>query len=265
MPEGDAVFRTARRLDRALRGQALVATDFRVPQLATVDLAGARVEMTTTHGKHLLTRLVRGEERWTLHTHLKMEGTWRVFEPGRRWSRPAHEARVVLRTGRLSAVGFALGVVELLPSEQEDTVVGHLGPDLLDPAWGPTLEAEALRRLAEDPHRLLGAALLDQTRLAGIGTIYLAESCFLTGAHPLSAVGEVRDLARVVRKAHQLLAFGAAHSRPVFTGDRNEPTWVYGRTGRRCRRCGTVIEAGQLGDAGRERTTYWCPRCQPLG
>lgn len=265
MPEGDAVLRTARRLDRALADAVLTRTDFRVPALATVDLAGAVVSGTATHGKHLLTRMVHGDDRWTLHTHLKMEGSWRVFGAGQRWSRPAHEARVVLHSSGVSAVGFALGVVELLATDQEHTVVGHLGPDLLDPAWGERHEAEALARLAEDPERPLGEALLDQTRLAGIGTIYLAETCFLSGTHPMTPTGEVRDLARVVRKARQLLAHGAASKRPIFTGDRTEPTWAYRRHGRPCRRCETTIEAGQLGDAGRERTTYWCPSCQPLG
>jgi endonuclease-8 len=112
VPEGDTVWRAAQRLDRALSGQVLVRTDFRVPAFATWDLTGATVTETVSRGKHLLTR-IDGQEQWTLHTHLKMEGGWRVLEPGRAWPRPGHTARVVLETAEVVAVGFQLGVVEI--------------------------------------------------------------------------------------------------------------------------------------------------------
>ena len=185
MPEGDTVHRTARRLHRALSGQPLTRSDFRVPQLATTDLAGATVTETVARGKHLLTR-VSWEQPLTLHTHLKMEGAWRTYAAGERWRRPAHQARVVLTTPQTQAVGFSLGIVELLPTDEEHTVVGHLGPDLLGPDWD---EDEALRRLREDPDRPLVEALLDQTRMAGIGNMYAAELCFLTGARPTTPWG----------------------------------------------------------------------------
>ena len=103
MPEGDTVFQTARRL-QVLSGQELTDSDFRVPSLATVDLSGRRVLETVSRGKHLLTR-VEGDA--TVHTHLRMEGRWDVHAAGSRWRRPAHEARVVLRTPTHEAVGFA--------------------------------------------------------------------------------------------------------------------------------------------------------------
>jgi len=95
VPEGDTVWRAARSLDRALAGQILTHTDFRVPQLATVDLSGGKVLRTLSRGKHLLTR-IEAREAWTLHTHLKMEGSWHIYQHGQKWRRPAHEARVVL-------------------------------------------------------------------------------------------------------------------------------------------------------------------------
>ena len=110
-----------------------------------------------------------------------MEGSWRVHEPGQRWQRPAHQARVVLATDTKVAVGFSLGIVELLPRDREHDAVGHLGPDLLGPDWD---EDEALRRLREERDRPVGEALLDQTRLAGIGNMYAAELCFVSGVHP---------------------------------------------------------------------------------
>ncbi|PWN02900.1 DNA glycosylase [Nocardioides silvaticus] len=260
MPEGDAVYLTARRLDRGLKGKVLTASDFRWPSLATVDLTGATVLGTGTHGKHLLTRLEHDGTPLTLHTHLKMEGVWRVLDKGRRWPRPAHQARVVLRVEGTEAVGFSLGLVELFPTADEEGVIGHLGPDLMAEDFD---EGEALRRLLERPDRPLGEALLDQTVVAGIGTIYLAETCFLQGAHPLAAVSAVRDPARLLRRAHLLLRNGVYYGRPTTAGERKGTVWVFRRTRQSCLRCGTPIEAGNVGEEGRERTTYWCPRCQP--
>ena len=260
MPEGDAVHRTARLLDRSLSGRLLTVTDFRVPQLATTDLSGSTVTATVSRGKHLLTRIDGADGSWTLHTHLKMEGAWRVHAPGERWKRPAHQARVVLETADKVAVGFSLGIVELLPRDREDEAVGHLGPDLLGPDWD---EAEALRRLHEQPDRPIGEALLDQTRLAGIGNMYQAELCFTSGVHPGTPVGEVPDLTRLVRRAKQMLELNKERAVPSTTGDLREPMWVYRRDNRPCRRCGTPVQVQMVGPAGRERASYWCPSCQP--
>ena len=264
MPEGDTVFRTADRLHRVLSGRVLTGTDFRVPQHATSDLSGEQVVETVARGKHLLTRFGNG---LTLHTHLKMEGSWRTYRAGERWRRPAHQARVVLTTEKDQAVGFSLGIVELLPTTEEHTVVGHLGPDVLGPDWDAD---EALRRLAADPGRTIGAALLDQRNLAGLGTVYMSETLFLAGVCPLTPVGEVPDLRKVVRLGHRLLNFnahrtGARVMVQVTTGDTRagQEHYVFLRTGERCRRCGTPIETGLVGEPPKERRTYWCPHCQP--
>jgi endonuclease VIII len=265
VPEGDAVWRTARLLESALLGRELRRTDFRVPALATVDLAGGTVTESLSRGKHLLTRIdvpPPDGRAWTLHTHLKMEGSWRVFRQGQRWSRPAHEARVVLDVGDRTAVGFTLGIVELVPREREDDVVGHLGPDLLGADWD---EEEAVGRLTADPHRPLGEALLDQRNLAGIGTIYRTELCFLTGYDPRTSVGLVTDPLRMVRLVRSMMDQNRHQPQICTTGDkrRGRNLWVYGRQGEPCRRCGTVVQRADLGEAGRERTAYWCPACQP--
>ena len=263
MPEGDAVWRTAQRLAKALDGRTLTRTDFRVPQHATADLSGGAVVETVSRGKHLLTRIDGpGDARWTLHTHLKMEGSWRVYGPGDRWSKPGHLARVVLEAGDRTAVGFQLGITELLPRDREADVVGHLGPDLLGPDWDAE---EAVRRLTADPDRPLGEALLDQRNLAGIGTIYRTELCFLTGYDPRDPVGVVADPLRMVRLAHTMLEQNRAIPQICTTGDkrRGRSLWIYGRNGERCRRCGTRVERAELGQPGVERVAYWCPSCQP--
>ena len=262
MPEGDAVRRTADRLDRALAGQRLTSSDLRVPHLATTDLAGATVDRTATHGKHLLTRLSTPETHLTLHTHLKMEGSWRVVKPGARWPGPGADARVVLTAARAVAVGFLLGVVELLPTAEEPTILGHLGPDLLGP-WSAEEESTALARLTAVPDRPLGEALLDQTVVAGLGTIWTSEVCFVQGAHPRAPVATVADPLRLLRRARQLLRAGLQHGQPLTTGDRRRPLWVYRRQRQPCLRCDTTIQVGVVAPPGRERTTYWCPHCQP--
>ncbi|MFZ5847685.1 MAG: DNA-formamidopyrimidine glycosylase family protein [Actinomycetota bacterium] len=277
MPEGDTVWRTALHLDKALSGQVLTGSDFRVPAHATLDLTGRTVLQTVSRGKHLLTRIGEGHEAVTLHTHLKMEGSWHLYHPGTPWRRPAHEARVVLHTAEWSAVGFSLGVVEVLPRGAEDTVAGHLGPDLLGPNWD--LE-EALRRVSSDPGRAVGEAILDQRNLAGIGNMYKSELCFLQGLHPWLPVGDVADLRPLLRQAKRVLEANKLRTAQTTTGDtrRGRQLWVYRRDRQPCRRCGTRIEVAMQGPSGlgpgaerepeqasRERATYWCPRCQPRG
>lgn len=266
MPEGDTVWNTARILDRALANSVIHSSDFRVPALATVDLAKWRVRGCASRGKHLLLRLSGPADGrlMTLHSHLRMDGAWRVFGAGEAWrGRPAHEIRVVLRTRSVTAVGYHLHDLALVPTQDEDDLVGHLGPDLLGPTgeaggWNP---AEAVRRLRAQPERAIAEALLDQRNLAGIGNLYKAEVLFLRGIHPRTPVGDVADLEAVVGLAHRLLLANRGRWTQATTGSlrRGEESYVYGRGGRPCRRCGTRIEHESIG----ERVTFWCPACQP--
>ncbi|MBO0832728.1 MAG: Fpg/Nei family DNA glycosylase [Actinobacteria bacterium] len=257
MPEGDVVWRTARQLHDALAGRVLVRSDFRVPRYATTDLTGRAVVDTVARGKHLLTR-VEGDV--TVHTHLKMDGSWRVISASGSW-RPDHRIRLILANDSWQAIGSLLGIVEVIRTSREDAAVGHLGPDLL----GPSFDAdEAVRRLRADPSRAIGEALLDQRNLAGIGTIYRAETLFLRGVNPSRPVGEIEDLHGLVQLARRLLDANKDSQGTVTTGDRARgmQMWVYGRAGRPCRRCGTAIQRAELGPALEERTAVWCPHCQ---
>lgn len=258
MPEGDTVYQAARRLDTSLTGQVLTASDFRIPSLATSDLSGAMVTGTRSRGKHLLTRFDSG---LTLRTHLKMEGTWQVQPRGTRWRRPAHTARVILRTASTEAVGFQV-LLDLVRSAREDDLVGHLGPDLLGLDWDADI---ALSRLLADPHATVGDALLEQRNLAGIGNVFKAELCFLGRVDPMTPVRAVPDLPAVVAKAKQLLEVNKDRPTRITTGDhrRGYQLWVYGRRGP-CLRCGSRINKADQGPPGRQRPSYWCPTCQPL-
>jgi endonuclease-8 len=259
MPEGDTVHQAAARLHTALAGEALVRFDLRVPRFATADLTGRTVLDVTPRGKHLLTRIEGG---LTLHSHLRMDGAWKIYVPGRRWSGgPAHQIRAVLGTADRTAVGYRLPVLELLRTADEDRAVGHLGPDLLGPDWDPGTARENLLR---DPARPLGEALLDQRNLAGIGNIYKSELCFLLRATPWLPVAALPDehLSQVPVLAKKLLE--ANRDRPVrnTTGRREQPLFVYGRAPRPCLRCGTPVRVADQGDGSRDRPTYWCPACQ---
>ncbi len=266
MPEGDTVWRAARQLHEALAGRVLTRSDFRVPRYATTDLTGRAVTEVVSRGKHVLIRVdadARGRPPVTVHTHLRMDGSWRIRRAAGYPPRD-HRIRVVLANQDWQAVGYLLGVVEVLPTAHEDQAVGHLGPDLLGSGWD---EAEAVRRLAAAPDRPIGEALLDQRNLAGIGNMYKAEVLFLRGLSPWRPVGSVGDLPAVAELARRLLDANKDRAEQVTTGNpaRGERTWVYGRAGQPCRRCGTRVAAdgyaGQ-GTATRERVTFWCPACQ---
>ena len=187
MPEGDVVWYTARRLHEALAGRTLTRSDFRVPGLATADLTSEVVTETVSRGKHLLTRTGNG---LTVHTHLRMDGTWRV-RPAAERIRDSHRIRLLLANEDWQAIGYQLGVVELIHTSEEAKVTGHLGPDLLGPDWD---RDEAVRRLSAEPDRAIGEALLDQRNLAGIGNVYKAEVLFLRGLSPWQPAGDVTDL-----------------------------------------------------------------------
>jgi endonuclease-8 len=263
VPEGDTVWNTARALHEALAGAEITRSDFRVPALATADLSGATVAESACRGKHLLLRLVLRDRPLTLHSHLRMDGSWRTYPHGARWTGgPAHLIRVALHTPTTTAVGYHLHELALVPTDREHTLVGHLGPDLLGPDWDPD---EAVRRLQEQPDRTIGEALLDQRAVAGIGNMYRAETLFLRGVRPWTAVDQVTDLPRLLELARELMKSNLGRFSQVTTGDtrRGYQHWVYGRAGERCRRCGTRVERGSLGPTAQERIVYWCPSCQP--
>jgi endonuclease-8 len=257
MPEGDTVYQTAARLRRALEGRVLTQTDFRVPAYATVDLSGQRVDEVVSRGKHLLIRV--GDH--SIHSHLKMEGSWDVYPQGGRWRHPAFQARAVLRTAESEAVGFLLGVLEVVPRSHEDAVVGYLGPDLLGPDWDA---AEAVRRVEAHPETPIAVALLDQRNLAGVGNVYANELCFVRGMLPTRPVADA-DVSAAVDLARRMLVANRDRTVRVTTGDtrRGRNTWVYGREGKPCLRCGTPIRRSQLGRTElEERVSYFCPVCQ---
>jgi endonuclease-8 len=210
-------------------------------------------------GKHLLMRVSGGV---TVHSHFRMDGSWHLYRPGERWhGGPDHQIRAVLETASWTAVGYRLPVLELVATDAEDTVVGHLGPDLLSPSFDRSV---AIANVEADPERTISEALLDQRNLAGIGNFYRTEVCFLLGLHPWRPVSAV-DVPAAVDLSWRLMKANVRNGTQVSTGvDRpGQRSWVFERAGKPCRRCNTTILTASLGEPPRDRVTYWCPACQP--
>jgi formamidopyrimidine-DNA glycosylase len=263
MPEGDTVFITAARLRAALAGQTLTRFDLRVPGLALATAVGTSVREVEPLGKHILIRLSDGR---TLRSHLRMDGAWRV-QPASR-TRPQgrdFEVRALLGTARQLAVGYRLHDLALVPTSEEHTLVGHLGPDLLAPSFD---QSEALRRFAErsaaQPSQAIGDALLDQRLVAGIGNVYKCELLFLHRLNPWLPVAATPNLTGVLTDAVRLLSANCGRFNRSTTGwtQPGQQYYVYGRGGKGCRRCGAAIIKDEQGDPSQERVLYYCPNCQ---
>ncbi|MCL2466399.1 MAG: Fpg/Nei family DNA glycosylase [Micrococcales bacterium] len=256
MPEGDALRITAARLDDALAGHVLVRAELRWPTAAGADLVGRTVRHTRPFGKHLLTRFDDGR---TLHTHLRMDGAWRVVPSGSSHAQArSHRVRAVLATETDTALGIDLGMLDLVPTSREHELVAHLGPDILDDGFdtgtgppGPGL-AEAVTRWARRGPTRVCDVLLDQEVVAGIGTIWMAESLFAHRVYPWTPADQV-DPVTILRTARRRMADSAAGHATIH---------VHSRQGRPCPRCGTLVARGQARQPPHERPVFWCPTCQ---
>ena len=179
------------------------------------------------------------------------------------------------------AVCFDAPVVELLETRALaiHPVLSALGPDLLDPGVRPDLALARLRQ-AGPVVATIGEALLDQRILAGIGNVYRSEILFIERVNPFAPIEALADpeLEGLIGTARRLLQANVADGpgpgrtmdrRPTHgrttTGFAREAAgsalWVYRKTGRPCRRCGTPIRVASLGREN-PRWVWWCPRCQ---
>ncbi len=269
MPEGDTLFRTAAGLRPYLVGREIRSARAQgpgaVPQIHRV--VGRRVDAVEAHGKNLLIRFDGGLE---LRTHLRMNGSWHRYRPGERWRRPPGRARLVLEVDGAVAVCFDAPVVELFEARTErlHPSLSKLGPDLL----APDFDAAEVHRRLRAPERAdleVGVALLDQRAMAGVGNVYKNEILWLEQVSPFTRLADLDDatLERLIGTAHRLLLLNVrphrGPERVTTGGDRGAPgpVYVYGRTGRPCRRCRTPIEVTQQG-TDLPRSTYWCATCQ---
>jgi len=252
MPEGDTIHRAANRIRPVLEGHVPDALATPHPRFGrdrwTERLQGQEVRSVDALGKHLFIRFAND---LTIHSHLRMTGSWRVFDNDRP---PSRAAWLVIRRDGKQVVQFKGPVLELMTDSRTriDQRIAGLGPDILAPEFD---YERFLRRLREDdPTRPIGDAVLDQRTVAGIGNKWKAEACHEAQIDPWRRTGETTDEEAVA-------IVDAARPRmqtSVRTG--RELTLVYNKAGRPCPRCGTLIQArGQWED---NRTTFWCPGCQ---
>jgi len=171
-----------------------------------------------------------------------------------RWSlRPRGEQRngkpwLVLRGERVEGVLWNGPVLQLHTRGLE-----RLGPDLLERP--PRIDAMLDRLRAADGTLWFGESLLDQSLIAGIGNMWLAETLWEAGLSPWRRLRDVphEDRRRALETAARLM-------RAAVDGGRSPGRRVYRRAGQPCPRCRTQIRSFGQGDAN--RLTYWCPACQ---
>jgi endonuclease-8 len=259
MPEGDTIFRTATTLNRVLAGERITGFRSPLPTMADAGLVGKRIERVEARGKNLLIHIDDGR---ALYSHMRMAGSWHIYRPGESYQKPERQAKAVFETAAMVAVCFNAPVVALLTQREitRHPVLQRLGPDLLHSTFDGN---EACRRLRERNELAIGVALIDQGALAGIGNIYKSETLFLCRMNPFRAVQAIPDpqLQELISKARELMMANLGSfprtTRHALDGQR---LWVYGRSRRPCRRCGTIIRMKRQGTDA--RSTYWCPHCQ---
>jgi endonuclease VIII len=216
------------------------------------ELDSRRLERAESRGKHLLLHF---EDRLVLHNHMGMRGSWQLYRAGDRWRRPASQAWIALAGNGAEAVNFGGSSMRIVTEAQlpRDPRLARLGPDILGEDFEPA--AVIARMRGTNPQIELGAALLGQRLVAGIGNIFKSEGCFEAGIDPTRRLESLDDeeLADVLSATRGLML------EAVETG--RQPGSVYRRAGRPCPRCGTAISSRAQGDSA--RISYWCPRCQP--
>jgi endonuclease-8 len=231
-------------------------------------IVGRTIEAVSARGKHLLMAF-SGD--LVLRTHLRMNGSWHIYPTGARWQRPGSDMRVLVATADACAVGFNVPVAEFLSSHHlaRHATLAALGPDLLDESFD---QAEAVRRIRARSRGPIADVLLDQRAVAGIGNALRSEILFLAGVDPFTPVAALADadLVRILEIARRLLAENvmsraqtlspAIGRRTTRSLDPGAKLWVYGRSGKPCRRCGASIRSIKAGPDA--RITCWCPVCQ---
>ena len=251
MPEGHTIHRLARD-QQELVGRRVRATS---PQgrfaegAAAVD--GGTITAIEAVGKHLLTSFDDGD-RGTVHVHLGMQGKTFRFQPtdGRP---PLKQVRLRLHETEhdLAWDLIAPSTCELLDHASVDRLRASLGPDPLDPHGFDHERAVAnLRQAGATP---IGAALIDQARIAGVGNVFRAEALLRAHLHPATPSHDLTD-----DDVDRLLGHLATMMKQAVDDAEIKPKLVYKQD--TCLQCrtGTSVSTATIGG----RTAYVCPRCQ---
>ena len=272
MPEGDSYLRAAARISPIVVDREILAVDG-VPAIrrSASRIIASSATGVRTHGKHLLVDLDNG---LSIHVWLGMPGTVRVEEGGRsravvddspgRARRDVGSIRMLLTTDAGTVVVRSAPIVEIERTRVIDASLRRLGPDVLAQVFD--WEAFSARSGRAPADMLVSDFLLDQRVMAGVGNEYKNEILFLEGLHPATPMGELPGEAReaLVTRARRLMLPNAGRPGRTTTGrrGRGSESWVFERTGRPCRRCGSAVLSAAIG-LPHPRMTYWCPTCQP--
>ena len=262
MPEGDTIHFAANRIRPVLEGHVPDALETPHPRFGRdrwpERLQGRAVRSVDALGKHLFLRFEGG---LTIHSHLRMTGSWRVVDrqsQGVGGNRNPRSTWLRIRRGEREVLQFNGPVLELMTDSRTrlDRRIAGLGPDILAPELD---EAKFLRRLREDdPTRPIGDALLQQQTIAGIGNLWKVEGCFAARIDPWRPTGEVSDeealaIVHATRPKMQLSATDGIQDRFKV---------IYGKAGRPCPRCGPPALIQVRGQWDDNRPTFWCEQCQ---
>jgi len=257
VPEGDTIRKLADRISGRFLGQRCAQSFARDPRITHLDLVGATLTDVDAVGKWWLLRFDDGR---TVYGHLRMDGR---FDLGRRSTAPEWQRRLELKmeNGWMTAIDMPnIGVVA---TDREETVVGHLGPDLC--AADPPDVAQIADRLMTNGDRPLAGALLDQRNVAGFGNVYAVEVPFIAGVSPHQPVDAIEDLDTLVAAGSALIRTNMNRSHRNTTGRKLHTTslWIYGRHKRPCPWCSTTLVGAGERDTPWGRVSVWCPSCQP--
>ncbi len=260
MPEGDTLFRTARSLRTVLLDKVILRARSSLLHLKARELEGRRVLDVEAYGKNLFIRL---DDETTLYSHLRMTGSWHIYQPTEPWQKPERYMKVALDVGDFMIVCFSAPQVELWRTEAlaRDPRIAGLGPDILQDDFDISLVTQEFLRRSEYP---LGEAVMSQRLVSGIGNIYKSETLFVCGADPFAQVKRFTEdeIRTVLKVARDLMLSNLVRERKTTPDLPGMPNfWAYGRRGRPCLECREPIRVRRQGEAA--RTTYYCPTCQP--
>lgn len=261
MPEGDTLRRAAAVLTPVLENQLVTSVWFRKLR-GHRPRVGDRIVSVDAVGKYLL---IEFDRRLVLQTHLGMAGSWRASTLDA--PVPATpRLRIVLETAAGRALCFSAPSITTHIMGSGTAPSDRIGPDLSDDDFNLDDVVARTRNLAP-PKMTVAEMLLDQRIAAGVGNVFKSEALFVARVFPFETVPHLDDgvIGRIWDVAHRQLV--ANRSRPfrvtTASGDRGGRVFVYGRHRLGCRRCDNAIMFSAAGDRT-ERSTYWCPTCQPM-
>ncbi|MGE0216018.1 Fpg/Nei family DNA glycosylase [Mycolicibacterium sp.] len=263
MPEGHTLHRLARLHQRRF-GRAPVTVSSPQGRFAdgAAEVDGRVFTKATAWGKHLFHHYQGGR---VVHVHLGLYGTFSELPV----PMPVPVGQV-----RMRMVGAECGtdlrgptVCEVIDEPDIADLVAKLGPDPLRPDADPAL---AWRRISRS-RRPIGALLMDQTVIAGIGNVYRSELLFRHHTEPFRPGTTITadefdamwtDLVALMKvgvRRGKIVVVAAEHDHGAPSYRQGRPrTYVYRRAGEPCRICATPVRTVEL----EARNLFWCPNCQ---